>query len=526
MGRNVAGESFFRALSVYPDSDAITALVESDIGAQTFVLAVSRWNPALAARIIRSDPSEVEQCGTLFLGDPTLAEYAWRRAPYGARSWSLCGLTHTISTHVAMDALLAMAAAPVEPWDALVCTSSAVKTAVLNVLQANADFLQQRLGASRTVLPMLPVIPLGVHAADFAFSSADRATARKKVGLPEDTVAILFVGRLIAHAKANPIPLYLALEQAATQTGRSIALIEYGRFPNKSIEASFQEAALTLCPSVRRIVVDGASEGPDHAWAAADIFTSLSDNIQEAFGITPVEAMASGLPVVVSDWDGYRETVRDGIDGFRVPTILPRAGLGQDFARRHMLGLDTYDQYVGYTSAATAVDVEAAASAFVTLIESADLRRAFGVAGRKRVREIYDWPVVLAQYDELWREMAECRHAASEVTPFYPPSRDDPFRTFAGYSSATLDESTTILLARTNAAEAFARFEERSALGVIGYARPVMASAAEVQAMLNSIELGPLSAGDLVALVAADRRPVALRSIAWLLKLGIVRRAV
>ena len=45
---------------------------------------------------------------------------------------------------------------------------------------------------------------------------------------------------------------------------------------------------------------------------------SLSDNIQETFGLTPLEAMASGIPVIVSDWDGYRSTVRDNKDGFRI----------------------------------------------------------------------------------------------------------------------------------------------------------------------------------------------------------------
>jgi glycosyltransferase involved in cell wall biosynthesis len=52
----------------------------------------------------------------------------------------------------------------------------------------------------------------------------------------------------------------------------------------------------------------------------------LSDNIQETFGIVPIEAMAAGLPVVVLDWDGYKNTVRDGIDGFRVPTLMSGAG--------------------------------------------------------------------------------------------------------------------------------------------------------------------------------------------------------
>ena len=58
-------------------------------------------------------------------------------------------------------------------------------------------------------------------------------------------------------------------------------------------------------------------------WAAADLFLSLVDNPQETFGLAPVEAMAAGVPVVVSDWDGYRYTVSDGVEGFRVPTLAP-----------------------------------------------------------------------------------------------------------------------------------------------------------------------------------------------------------
>ena len=47
---------------------------------------------------------------------------------------------------------------------------------------------------------------------------------------------------------------------------------------------------------------------------------SLSDNFQETFGLTPLEGMASGLPVIVSDWNGYKSTVRNNIDGFKIPT--------------------------------------------------------------------------------------------------------------------------------------------------------------------------------------------------------------
>jgi glycosyltransferase involved in cell wall biosynthesis len=79
---------------------------------------------------------------------------------------------------------------------------------------------------------------------------------------------------------------------------------------------------------------------------AADLFISLADNIQETFGLTPVEAMAAELPVLVTDWDGYRETVRDGMDGFRIPTWMPPPTFGQDLAVGYALGLLSYDQYV------------------------------------------------------------------------------------------------------------------------------------------------------------------------------------
>ena len=83
-------------------------------------------------------------------------------------------------------------------------------------------------------------------------------------------------------------------------------------------------------------------------WAAADIFLSLVDNPQETFGLAPVEAMAAGVPVVVSDWDGYRYTVTDGVEGFLISTLAPsRAQQGEELALQHDHGLLSYQDYVG-----------------------------------------------------------------------------------------------------------------------------------------------------------------------------------
>ena len=73
-----------------------------------------------------------------------------------------------------------------------------------------------------------------------------------------------------------------------------------------------------LCPEVQLHVLDGRGEKVRREiWSAADIFVSLVDNIQETFGLAPLEAMAAGLPTVVSDWDGFRDQCGMGWMDFR-----------------------------------------------------------------------------------------------------------------------------------------------------------------------------------------------------------------
>ena len=118
--------------------------------------------------------------------------------------------------------------------------------------------------------------------------------------------------------------MYQALQKASTITGKKVILIECGWHANEAIAKAYIQASELACPNIKVVHLDGREvSNRKLAWASADIFCSLSDNIQETFGISPVEAMAAGLPCVVSDWDGYKDTVRDGVDGILIPTTMP-----------------------------------------------------------------------------------------------------------------------------------------------------------------------------------------------------------
>lgn len=530
MGRNAAGESFLRGFLRFSTAPEFSALVDEPAHGDAFRDAVAASGRAAAVTVLdRGATGGLARIGTLFHPGPDLVSHAHRRSLFDETAWSLCGITHTTASAGAMDAVTALVAGPVQPWDALICTSSAVKANVEHLLAGEAERLHRRLGTVRTVLPRLPVIPLGIDTGAFASDGAARADARATLGIADDAVVVLFVGRLSFHVKAHPLAMYQALETAAGRAGVPVVLIEGGWFASTRISDAFSAASATACPNVRVIRLDGRAEvARRRAWAAADVFCSLSDNIQETFGITPVEAMAAGLPAVVSDWDGYRDTVRDGIDGFRLPTLMPAAGLGGDLAVRHALGIDTYDVYCGLTSSMVAVDVGAAEDAFHALFSSPEQRRRMGEAGRARARAEFDWSAIIPRYEALWRELEDVRCAQRAVMPAGTPragwpARPDPFAAFAAYPTHRLDAATVLALVDADAATAEARVAAALRLDMVSFAAAVLPSAGEVSAVLAAAAAGPAPAGRLVAGIAPERRARVLRTLAWLAKLGVLR---
>ncbi len=531
MGRNAAGESFLRGFLAYSNTAEFWAQVQKPEHAQVFAQAVQEAGRSEPVKVVdKNSLAALAQAGAVYYPGPGIGEHAWHRAAAGVAGhagWSLCGITHTTSSVVAMDAIADLLTTPVQPWDAVICTSTAVKDNVTRLLQAQADYLKERLGISKIVLPQLPVIPLGIHAQDFAFTPAQKAAARANLGVDENGLVVLFMGRLSFHAKAHPLAMYQALEQAAKITSKEVVLVECGWHANEFIEKAFANAARLACPGVRVVTLDGRkADDRQSAWASADVFCSLSDNIQETFGIVPIEAMAAGIPVVISDWDGYKDTVRDGVDGFRVPTLMPQTGLGGDLALRHALEIDTYDMYCGHACSLVAVDVQATAQAFIRLFQSPELRQRMGEAGRVRAYEVYDWSVIIPQYEALWENLSEIRKSQAPALKPLPhpwPARMDPFHAFAAYPTQTLTPQMVLGMVDADVPIAFDRVNAYRQLAMVNFAKVVLPTDAEVQTVLDAAASGPKAATELVQAIAANRQAFVFRALVWMVKIGTLK---
>jgi hypothetical protein len=235
---------------------------------------------------------QLAEVGGLFVPDPNLGAFARQRSFLGSHAYALTGVTHAPVLSMMAD----MVVAPVQPWDALVCTSRAVASALEEVLGAEEARLAARLGATRFPRPLLPVIPLGVDAADFASREEWRVAWRVRLGIAAEEVVVLYVGRLSRHGKAHPLPMLAALGRAARRLRQQLHLILAGWWLHPPEEALWREQAAVFCPEVRLHLLDGRDETVRREIrSAADMFTLLADNVQESFGLAPVEAMAKAL---------------------------------------------------------------------------------------------------------------------------------------------------------------------------------------------------------------------------------------
>jgi phosphoheptose isomerase len=170
------------------------------------------------------------------------------------------------------------------------------------------------------------IIPGGFDPAEFW--PIAKPLARVTLGLPPDEPIILQLGRLVPRKGVDAAIRGLArLRHEHGVRARLLIVGGDSNDPDPRVTPEIGRLqAVAREEGVADAVVFVGRRGRDilkQYYSAADIFVTTP--WYEPFGITPLEAMACGTPVVGANVGGIKFTVRDGETGYLVPPDDPAA---------------------------------------------------------------------------------------------------------------------------------------------------------------------------------------------------------
>ncbi|HZP56080.1 MAG TPA: glycosyltransferase [Dehalococcoidia bacterium] len=172
----------------------------------------------------------------------------------------------------------------------------------------------------------ITIVPCGFDQAEFF--PVSKALARVVLGLSPDERIILQLGRLVPRKGVdNVIRGFARLTQRHNVAAR--LLIVGGECDDPESDATPELARLrgvardAQVADLVQFIGRRGREALKYYYSAADIFVTTP--WYEPFGITPVEAMACGTPIVGANVGGIKFTVRDGETGYLVPPNDPEA---------------------------------------------------------------------------------------------------------------------------------------------------------------------------------------------------------
>lgn len=228
------------------------------------------------------------------------------------------------------------------------------------------------------------VIPSGVDAE--CFRPVPREEARARIGLRDGGPVVVYVGRLLLRKDVrNAVRALPILVERAQRAGSDppTLLVVGGATAEPDPDATPEIGELQRLAAelgvAGRVVFTGKRQHADLRFYYCAGDAVVTTPWYEPFGLTPLEAMACGRPVVGSAVGGLTYTVVDGATGFLVP---PR-------------------------------DPKALADRLEVLLTQPEMRRRMGVAGRERVERHFTWPVAAKATATLYRELEEAARAPS-----------------------------------------------------------------------------------------------------------------
>lgn len=453
LGRSVANTGFLRALLREDPFAGYHFFLPEGFQANALRELAQQVNPALLQEpgrlrltsrpeLPRALRSQRYHCFHLSDCINAPAHLARLRNLHAPEIFPITSMTHSLSYARYSKEFLAQLWPGCTPRDVVVASSATARDMLHNTWAA----LRSAYNLDESFLnPDVQVIPLGIDCEAFVpVTGEDRQALRRGQGINESDCVLLVFARLSHTAKLDALPLFRALRRAARPplSMESFTVIMAGGHDQR--EASdYLEHLRTLAGNMGLKFM--VCKNPDEQqklelFSLSDIFVSPVDNYQETFGISLLEAGAMGLPVVASDFDGYRFLVRNGETGILVPTTGPADSCFLDAAASLLME----NQHQLLCAQQVALDVPALARALRKLALSPGLRASMGHAARRHVCQTCSWQSVIWRYVTLWdslwhKHLPEQR--LQELREQQHPLHVPLARAFSGYPSASLADS-------------------------------------------------------------------------------------
>lgn len=371
-------------------------------------------------------------------GSPFVGRIAAMTRPLVPEPTPCTCVHHSLSFGELLPYLLETCVSGLRSFDAIFCSSTDSRRALEYLLEHLSGMISCP-SASRQY--RLEHVPLGIDTAPFV-PVLPHQVARQLLGLPSEGRYLLYLGRLSPFDKADLDALLRAFATLRhAPGGENLRLMLAGDdTQHYSVDLRTRARALDIAHVIHILSNVTATTKRLVLWAA-DVFVSPVDNVQESFGLAVVEAMAAGLPVVASDWGGYRDTVLDGETGFRIPTIWGPCTSVVDTQTE--LGIPLLDHLI--LGQSTVVDEDLLVDRLQRLLDDPSLRCAMGHQARKRALR-FDWKAVVQETESLWRTLK--REALEIGEARRPPVRFPYWQVFGHYPTYHLQAQDVVELGR------------------------------------------------------------------------------
>lgn len=514
VGRTVANAQFLKALLRHSRFDEIALFIGETADLPALEALTQEWNvdeERLAAYTVWQLPELLARGRIDVLHHASHVERLYdlvaARDRFAPKTVPVTGQIHSLSYPRFHQELSRHLLIQPSASDGLFCSSTAGR----GVIERSFDALEREAKASgfSGALPRwdLPHVPLGVELESVV--GGDRIATRRALNIPDNAVLLTCLARFTEYDKLDLFPVVRVLERLVNQPSPGAPpvylLLAGARQGTKTPEMLELWAKHLGVQDRLRLQIDFKDGAKKDLLAASDVFISPVDNVQETFGQSVIEALAAGLPVIASDFDGYKDTVDETV-GVRVPTRL-----NVDWDELSEIAPLLYERPLHLVlGQSIEVDLAAFEAAVRDLVVNKVKREQLSKAATARGRSHYDWSVVISKYEYEWARLA--------ATNAKPRGRGHPLRLdfgafFGHFPSGTFDPSRKVV--RSSNANDFVIYPELKHLFV----------EEDVRALLINTP-SPRTLAELEAEMVKrleDRRPwIARFVVGWLMKQGLL----